>query len=181
MSARLQLIVARARNGVIGNRGAMPWHLPEDLAHFKRTTMGHSIIMGRKTWDAIGRALPGRRNIVLTRTAGWRAPGAEAASSLDEAIGRCAQAAQQAFVIGGAEIYAQALARGVDTLHVTEIDAEFAGDTVFPAPDPARWREGARQHFAAGAGRPFAFDFVRYDAVPGTKPHTIPGDPDAQR
>ena len=169
---RLHLIVARARNGVIGNRGAMPWHLPEDLAHFKRTTLGHCIIMGRKTWDSIGRPLPGRRNIVVTRNAHWRAEGAEAASSLDAALALCGSG--DVFVIGGGELYAEALRRPVAGLHLTEIDADFEGDARFPPLEPGRWQERGRQHFAADARRPFAFDFVHYEAAPARAPDAPP-------
>ena len=166
---RIHLIVARARNGVIGRHGALPWHLPEDLAHFKRTTMGHAVIMGRKTWESIGRPLPGRRNIVVTRNARWQAPGAETATSLQQALQMCTVpshgADRDVFIIGGAQLYAQALQQHVDSIFLTEIDADFEGDAHFAALDPQRWRERSRQHFAPGGGRAFAFDFVRYEAV----------------
>ncbi len=165
---RLHLIVARARNGVIGDRGAMPWHLPEDLAHFKRTTLGHCVIMGRRTWDSIGRPLPGRRNIVVTRNPQWHAPGAEAAPSLEAAVRQCA--APDAFVIGGAELYAQALRGPVARIHVTEIDADFAGDTLFPPLEPGRWRERSRRHLTPAGERGFALDFVEYEAISGPQP-----------
>jgi dihydrofolate reductase len=182
---RLELIVARARNGVIGDRGALPWRLPEDLAHFKRTTLGHPVVMGRRTWDSIGRALPGRRNIVVTRNPAWQAPGAEAAPDLAAALALCdggdAAPPARVFLIGGAQLYAQALAGHVDAIHLTEIDADFAGDARFPALEPGRWRETLRTRIAADAGRPYAFDFVHYEAADphgGARP---PGDPDAQR
>jgi len=188
---RLHLIVARARNGVIGDRGALPWKLPEDLAHFKHTTMGHAVVMGRKTWESIGRALPGRRNIVVTRNAQWRAPGVEVASSLEDARRKCtapqdagagnAPAAEtDVFVIGGAELYAQALRQHVDTIFLTEIDADFQGDARFPALDPARWQERSREHFAPAGDRSFGFDFVHYEAIAQRNPHPYPGGPDAQ-
>ncbi len=161
--ASVNLIVACARNGVIGNRGAMPWHLPEDLAHFKRTTLGHCIVMGRKTWDAIGRPLPGRRNIVVTRNAQWQAQGAEAALSLDAALALCGGA--PAFVIGGAQLYAQALQGPVANVYLTQIDAEFPGDAFFAPLEPGRWIERAREHHGATAQRPFAFDFVHFEAA----------------
>ncbi len=183
----MHIIVARARNGVIGNHGTLPWHLPEDLAHFRRTTMGHSIIMGRRTWDSIGRALPGRHSIVVTRNRHWRADGAQSAASLEEAIALGAnhgaagpERVPEVFVVGGAQLYSQALAAHVDALLVTEIDADFDGDTVFPAIEPARWRQSAREHFAPSANRPFAFDFVRYEAVPSQDPQLFSGDPNAQ-
>ena len=157
---RITLIVARARNGVIGRDGTLPWRLPEDLAHFKRTTMGHTIVMGRKTWDSIGRPLPGRRSIVVSRKAGFTAAGAEVAPSLDAAISLCA-GSEEVFVIGGAELYREALPRA-ERLVVTEIDADFDGDTFWPAPDPALWREAAREHRPPAAGRGFTIDFVTY-------------------
>jgi len=160
ISPRINLIVARARNGVIGRDGALPWRLPEDLAFFKRTTMGHPIVMGRRTWESIGRPLPGRRNIVVSRRADYTAAGAEVAPSLDEALRLCAGSAEL-FVIGGAQLYAEALARA-DRLIVTEIDADFDGDTRWPAPDPAQWREDAREHLPPAGERPFGLDFVIY-------------------
>ncbi len=167
---RVFLIAARARNGVIGNRGALPWHLPEDLARFKRTTLGHCIIMGRKTWDSLGRPLPGRRNIVVTRDERWHAAGAERAAGLGEALAHCPPE-QDMFIIGGEEIFAQALAqRCAGSILLTEIDAEFEGDAYFPALDPSRWRETAREHFPPDGGRGFGFDFVTYEAVAAPPP-----------
>ncbi|HQR57478.1 MAG TPA: dihydrofolate reductase [Burkholderiaceae bacterium] len=157
---RLTLIVARARNGVIGKDNAMPWKIPGEQAYFKRVTMGHPIIMGRKTWESIGRPLPGRRSIVVTRNPGFDAPGAVVVSSLDAALAACA-GATEAFVIGGAELYRLALPRA-DRLLITEIDFDFDGDTTFPAPDPAHWREAARDHHAPTVERPFAVDYVEY-------------------
>jgi dihydrofolate reductase len=157
---RLTLIVARARNGVIGANGGLPWRLPEDLAFFKRTTMGHPIVMGRKTWESIGRPLPGRRSIVVTRDRGFAAAGAEVVHSLDEAIARCGDAGE-IFVIGGAQLYAEALARA-DRLLLTEIHADFEGDTFLPATAPASWSEHGREHHAATDTRAFGFDFVDY-------------------
>jgi dihydrofolate reductase len=157
---RLTLIVARARNGVIGRDGKLPWRLPEDLAFFKQTTMGHPIVMGRRTWESIGRPLPGRRNIIVSRQAGFSAAGAEVVPSLDQAIHLCG-GDEALFVIGGAQLYAEALPRA-ERLIVTEIDADFDGDTHWPAPDPAQWRETARQHLPPTAARGFALDFVTY-------------------
>ena len=157
---RLTLIVARARNGVIGKDNAMPWRIPGEQAYFKRVTMGHPIIMGRKTWESIGRPLPGRRSIVISRNTAFAAPGAEVVPSLDAALARCVGAAE-AFVIGGAELYRLALP-SADRLLITEIDHDFDGDTYFPAPDPAQWREAARDHHAPIDERPFAVDFVEY-------------------
>jgi len=153
---RVTLIVARARNGVIGRDGRLPWRIAGELAHFKRTTMGHPILMGRKTWESIGRPLPGRRNVVVTRNAHYVAAGAEIAPSLAQALALCADS-DEVFVIGGAELYAQALPLAARAI-VTEIDADFDGDRHFPALDPANWREVARE---AGTGPP-AHDFVTY-------------------
>jgi len=157
---RITLIVARARNGVIGRDGKLPWRLPEDLAFFKRTTMGQPIVMGRRTWESIGRPLPGRRNIVVSRRAGFLADGVETAPSLDEALRLCADS-EEVFVIGGAQLYAEALPRA-GRLIVTEIDADFEGDTHWPAPEPAHWREAAREHLPPAGQRHFAMDFVTY-------------------
>lgn len=139
---RLTLIAALGRNRVIGKDGTMPWHLPEDLNHFKALTMGHPMVMGRKTFDSIGRPLPGRRSIVITRDREWRVPGVEVAHSFDEALD-LAGPADRVFVIGGGEVYAVALPFA-DHLELTEVDAEPEGDTWFPEWDPAQWREVAR-------------------------------------
>lgn len=154
---RVGLIWAQARDRVIGKDGVMPWHLPEDLAHFKRTTLSHPVIMGRRTWDSIPprfRPLPGRRNIVVTRQQHWSAAGAERAASLPEALRMC-QGAEQAWVIGGAQIYAQALPLA-DELVVTEIDAAVDGDAFAPAIGP-EWRQAAREQLIAANGQPLAF------------------------
>jgi len=138
----------------------MPWKIPGEQVYFKRVTMGHPIVMGRKTWQSIGRPLPGRRSIVVSRDPSFAAPGAEVVGSLDEALSRT-QDAHEVFVIGGAQLYAAALPRA-DRLLITEIDHDFEGDTTFPAPDPSQWREAARDHHAAEAGRPFGVDYVEY-------------------
>ncbi len=160
-TTRVTLIVARARNGVIGRNGTLPWRLPEDLAHFKRTTMGSPIIMGRKTWESIGRPLPGRRNVVVSRQKGFAAEGTEVVADLDAALALCADAAE-VFVIGGAQLYAAALPRA-QRLVVTEIDADFEGDAHWPPVDASQWRETAREHHAPTAQRAFALDFVTYE------------------
>lgn len=157
---RLTLIVARARNGVIGKDNAMPWKIPGEQIYFKRVTMGHPIIMGRKTWESIGRPLPGRRSIVVTRNTAFAAPGADVVTSLDDALALVA-GVPEAFVIGGAELYRLALSRA-DRLLITEIDHDFDGDTYFPAPDPVHWRESSRDHHAPTAERPFAVDYAEY-------------------
>jgi dihydrofolate reductase len=156
----LGLIFARARNGVIGKAGGLPWHLPEDMAHFKQVTMGRPVIMGRKTWESLParfRPLPGRANIVVTRQPNWQAQGATRAGSLHEAVALCA-GEEQAWVIGGAEIFADALPLA-NTAEVTEIEADFEGD-VFAPPFGAEWREVARrrQHSANGLD----YSFVTY-------------------
>jgi len=157
---RLTLILARARNGVIGASGGLPWRLPEDLAFFKRTTMGHPIVMGRKTWESIGRPLPGRRSIVITRNRTFSPAGAEVAHSLDEAIALCRDS-DEIFVIGGAQLYADALPRA-DRLLLTEIHADFEGDTYLPAPSPEDWNEASREPHAPTGTRAFGFDFVDF-------------------
>ncbi|MES2975862.1 MAG: dihydrofolate reductase [Pseudomonadota bacterium] len=153
----LHLIFAKARNGVIGKDNAMPWHLPEDLAHFKRTTMGCPVIMGRKTWDSIPpkfRPLPGRTNIVVTREAGWHAEGALRAGSVEQAIALCPKDAD-VWVVGGAQIYAQTLPLATSAV-VTEIDADFEGDAHAPAFGP-EWVEVAREAHVSATGLKFSF------------------------
>jgi dihydrofolate reductase len=136
------LVAAMGRNRVIGLDGDMPWHFSEDLAHFKRTTMGGVMIMGRKTFDSIGRPLPGRRSIVITRSAEWSHDGVEVVHSLEDALALAGTAAP-VFVVGGGEIYAQSLAIA-DRLVLTEIDDEPSGDTYFPEWSRAEWTETSR-------------------------------------
>lgn len=157
----LTLIFARARNGVIGRQQALPWHLPEDLAFFKRTTIGKPIIMGRKTHEAIGRALPGRLNLVVSRT-GMRFEGCETFSSLDQALGRCeADGIDEAFLIGGAQLYASGIERA-SRAFLTEIDADFEGDVFLPALDPMRWEAVWREPHVASKPQAFNYAFVEY-------------------
>jgi dihydrofolate reductase len=156
-SPRLHLIFARAANGVIGRDNTLPWHLPEDLAHFKRTTLGCPVIMGRKTWDSLPprfRPLPGRLNVVVTRNPHWQAEGALRAGSLAEAIAHCPPATD-AWVIGGAQLYAQALPLARSAV-VTEIGRDFEGDAFAPAFGPD-WQETAREAHTSAGGLPFAF------------------------
>jgi dihydrofolate reductase len=155
---RLIIVVATDSQRGIGINNALPWRLPEDLAHFKRTTSGHPIVMGRKTFDSIGRPLPNRRNIVITRNPEWRHEGVEAVSSLQAAIELAAT--EQIFVIGGAQIYAEALPY-TDTLIVTEIGKSFACDAFFPEISPEEWREVARE-FHRSEQNGFDFAFVTY-------------------
>ena len=159
----LHLIYARAANGVIGRDNAMPWHLPEDMAHFKQLTQGHPVIMGRKTWDSLPprfRPLPGRTNIVVTRQPGWQADGALRAGNLEEAIALCPADATIAWVIGGAQIYAQALPLA-QRVEVTEIARDFDGDAHAPTLGP-EWVEAERSHHVSSQGLPFSFvSYVR--------------------
>ncbi len=154
---RLTLIAAVAQNGVIGNNNAMPWRLPADLKRFKTLTLGHPLIMGRKTWASLGRPLPGRSNIVITRDREFQDLGCIVATSLAAALDACA-GVEQAFVIGGAEIYALAMPMAAH-LEITEIRCDFAGDTYFPEIDPQAWREATRERHA---GADFEYDFVTY-------------------
>ncbi|WP_114973909.1 dihydrofolate reductase [Rhodoferax ferrireducens] len=162
---KLHLIFARAANGVIGNNNTLPWRLPEDMAHFKRTTLGCPIIMGRKTWDSLPpkfRPLPGRLNVVVTRQPDWQAEGALCAHSLPEAMALC-PLESDAWVIGGAEIYAQALLLA-STAVVTEIAADFEGDAYAPEFGPA-WTETAREQHVSATG--LNFSFVTYQKNTG--------------
>ena len=154
---RINLIYARAANGVIGKDNAMPWHLPEDLAHFRQLTQGWPVIMGRKTWDSLPprfRPLPGRRNVVLTRQAGWSAPGAERAGELQEAIALCGSV-DEVWIMGGAQIYAQAEPLA-DRIEVTEIAQDFEGDAHAPPLGPG-WRETARHAGVSALGLAYSF------------------------
>jgi dihydrofolate reductase len=151
----VSLIAAVARDGGIGRSGKLLVHLPDDLPRFKRITMGAPIVMGRKTWDSIGRALPGRTNIVVTRDRSFRAPGGEVALSLDEALALAA-GAPRVYVIGGAQIYALALPLA-DELLLTEIDAEFPADTFFPAWQRNRFTQTAREPHESADGVRYAF------------------------
>jgi dihydrofolate reductase len=140
---RVSLIAAVARNGVIGSGQEMPWHIPEDFAFFKRTTMGHPLVMGRRTFDSIGRVLPGRRTIVITRQPDWSHAEVETAHSLVEALS-FAGPADEVFVAGGGEVYAEAMPYA-HRLLVTEVFDDPEGDVHFPPVDPAAWRETARE------------------------------------
>lgn len=156
----LTAIVARASNGVIGKDGALPWHIPADLKRFKALTMGKPMIMGRKTFEGLGKPLPGRRHIVLTRDPDWAAEGAEVAPSAAKAL---AMAGPHAWVIGGAEVFALLMPR-CDRVELTEVHGDFAGDTVMPPLAP-EWREVARQEHPAEGGSP-AFAFVTLARFP---------------
>lgn len=162
---RINMIFARSANGVIGNHGAIPWHLPEDMAHFKKLTNGWPVIMGRKTWDSLPakfRPLPGRANVVVTRQPGWKEPGAEPAFSLADALRLCGQA-EEVWVIGGAQIYAQAEPLA-ERLEVTDIAQNFAGDALAPVLGAA-WKESAREEHVSTSG--LKFSFITYHKATG--------------
>jgi dihydrofolate reductase len=150
-------IVAMADNGVIGRGNGLPWHLPDDLKRFKALTMGHALLMGRRTYDSIGRALPGRRNLVLTRNRDWRAPGCEPVGSIEEARARAENSAL--FVIGGAEVFSLSWC-AVGRLELTEVHAEVEGDTFLEGFDRRAWREVFRERHAADERHAAPFSFV---------------------
>jgi len=152
-----------SRNRVIGAKGAIPWHLPEELKRFKQLTMGHHIIMGRKTWESIGRPLPGRTSVIVTRQAGYSASGAIVTHSLDEAISKCGND-DEVFVIGGAELYALALARA-GRLYLTLVDADVEGDTYMPQIETGKWREIASGSFPANNRHAFPYQCVTYERI----------------
>ena len=157
----IALICAMAGNGVIGNKNMLPWRLPEDLRHFRRTTMGHGIVMGRKTWESIGRPLPGRTNIVVTRQPDYQAEGASVRNSLEAALKlaeniAAIDGAEQTFVIGGAELYRQALPLA-RLFHLTRIHAEVPGDTILRGFEESEWEELSREDFFRDEENPFDY------------------------
>jgi dihydrofolate reductase len=162
VKSNISLIVARARDGAIGRKGALPWRITEDLKYFKRLTVGKPVVMGRKTWDSIGRPLPGRHNIVVTRNKAWQATGATVVANLAEAIAATGLdtdvRAPEIMIIGGGEIYAQALLFA-DRVYLTHVDIDVPdADAHFPALDAGQWREVAREaHAAQGETPGFAF------------------------
>ena len=155
----LAFVVAASENRVIGRDNQLIWHLPADLKHFKQLTQGHPIIMGRRTYESIGRPLPNRTNIVVTRQMDWQADGCETAHSVPEALERAAQLDEEVFVIGGAEIYQQALP-AADTIYLTEVHHEFEGDVLFPELNHAVWREESRQRHEPDDKHAYPFSFV---------------------
>jgi dihydrofolate reductase len=162
---QLNIVVATDARGGIGIANTIPWRLPEDMAHFKRVTTGHPIIMGRKTFDSIGKPLPGRRNIVITRNLEWQHEGVEAVTSLEQALALVGD--EPASIIGGAQIYAQALPFA-DRITLTEIAATFECDAFFPRPDPAVWQETERlAYHSERAGLDYAFVTLRRIESPG--------------
>jgi dihydrofolate reductase len=162
---RICLIAALAANRVIGKNNALPWHLPADLKRFKALTMGPPLVMGRKTYESIGRPLPGRRNLVITRNRDYSAPGCEVVHSLDAAIAAC-RGAQEIFIIGGAELFRESLPRA-HCLEFTEIRAEIEGDVTFPEFSISEWHETGREIHTDEAGIPFRYDFARYERANG--------------
>jgi dihydrofolate reductase len=163
--ATINVIAAMAQNRVIGINNTLPWRLPADLQHFKALTMGHHIIMGRKTFESIGKPLPGRTTVIVTRDASYRVDGCITATSLDTAIAACA-ADPEIFFVGGADLYAQILPRA-DRLYLTEIQVEYDGDARFPEFDRGIWREIERQQNVSPDG--LSYHFVTYQRhLPGS-------------
>jgi len=157
---RLSILVAMASNRTIGVNNTLPWRCPEDLKHFKALTIGHHMIMGRKTFDSIGKPLPGRTTVVVTRNQDLKIEGCVIAHSLDEAIAACA-GEKNIFIVGGAELYAQAMPLA-DTLHITEIQKDVEGDAHFPAFDKTEWLEVSRETHQQETPEPLEYHFVEY-------------------
>ncbi len=170
---KLSFIVAMSENGVIGVNNQLPWHLPEDLKYFKRITMGHPIIMGRKTYESIGRPLPGRNNIVVTRQPHWQAAGVQAASSIEDALQAgeaCVDGGDGAeiFVIGGEELFRQ-MWHQVDRLYLTQVHANIPGDAFFPTFDRNAWREVERTDHGSDQNNPYDYSFLVLDRCSGSQ------------
>ena len=161
LRARVSIVAALARNRAIGRKNSMPWRLPEDLRRFKRLTLGHTVIMGRKTFESIGSALPGRSNVVITRTRDWAPSGCVVVHTLEAALTAGGES-REAFVIGGAQIYALAMPYA-QHLYMTEIERDFEGDAFFPEFDRSRWREVSREHRLSGGADSFDYAFVEYE------------------
>lgn len=165
MKPEITLVVAVAENGVIGAEGGMPWHLPADLRHFKQLTYGKPVLMGRCTWESIGKPLPGRRNLVLTTDPEWQAAGAERVSSLDEALAQAeSDGAAELMVIGGAAVYRLALPRAT-RIYLTRIHASPAGDTHFPDFDESAWEQVACRERPADDANPVDLTFFTLERV----------------
>jgi len=158
---RISLIVAAASNGVIGANGELPWHLPDDFRWFKAQTLGKPVVMGRRTWESLGRALPGRTNIVVTRDIAYAADGAVVVHSVEQAIAAAGEA-EELMVIGGGELYRAFLPRA-SRVYLTVVDAEVHGDTTFPALDDSEWRQVSAESHPADARHAYAFEFRVYD------------------
>jgi len=165
----ISLVVAMARNRVIGQGGRMPWHLPADLRNFRKLTMGKPIVMGRKTFESIGKALPGRRNIVVTRQRNYQARDCHVVNSLERALTEN-RACREVMIIGGAEIYSLALPRA-DRIYLTLIDCELEGDATFPELDQTQWQQKERIDHPADHENAYAFSFMVLDRVDDSLPH----------
>jgi dihydrofolate reductase len=163
VTVTVSLIVAVSSNGVIGRDGGLPWYLPADLKHFKRTTMGHHLIVGRRTWEEVGKPLPGRSMVVVTRSPRFAPEGAQVARSLEQAL-ELASVDDEVFIGGGAQIYRVALERDlVDRIYLTRIHAEVEGDTFLPEIDLGRWKLVSEEHHEADEKNEFPFSFMVYE------------------
>jgi dihydrofolate reductase len=154
----ISLIVAAARNRAIGQGGRLPWHLPDDLRHFRAKTLGKTVLMGRRTYESLGKPLPGRKNVVVTRDATLQAPGCTVVFTLENALA-CARAAEEIMVIGGASLYADLLPHA-ERIYLTSVHADIEGDAFFPELDPHEWVEASREHHAADERHAYAFTFI---------------------
>jgi dihydrofolate reductase len=164
-ASHISIIVAMARNRVIGAGNRIPWHLPAELKLFKTITMGHHIVMGRNTWESIGRLLPGRPSVIVTRQPAYRVEGAVMASSLETALDAC-KADQEIFIIGGAQLYAAALPRAT-RIYLTVVEADVAGDAFMPEFDTGTWHQCSAQAFAADGKNPYDYVQTVYERLPG--------------
>lgn len=160
---RVSIIVAMSRGGVIGRDNRLPWHLPADLKRFKALTMGHTIVMGRKTWDSINRLLPGRRTVVVTRNPALRIEGATVVASLPAALATGGDD-DEIFIIGGEEIFRQGMAHA-DRIYLTIVEGQFEGDTHMPAIDPAHWRRVSSESHPATDANPLAWRFEVHERI----------------
>ena len=161
----ISILVAMAKNRVIGRNNALPWRLPPDLKRFKELTMGHHIVMGRKTYESIGRPLPGRTSVIITRQPDYQVPGTIVVASIDQALKVCSagkEVDQEIFVIGGAQIYRQSLGL-CQRIYITEIQQEFDGDTLFPELNQQEWREISREKYRLNDGDGLEYHFVVLD------------------
>ena len=161
----ISLVVAASINNVIGRDGGLPWHLPDDLRHFKRLTTGKPIVMGRRTFESIGRPLPDRRNIVMTRDPDYTAPGCDVATSVSDVLDLVG-GADEVMIIGGGQVYRDFLARA-DRIYLTRVQAQLEGDTYFPEIDEAAWELVSSERHAAGEEHGYAFDLMVFERRPG--------------
>ena len=160
----INVIVAKASNNVIGAKNELIWHLPNDLKHFKNLTSGHPIIMGRKTFESLGRPLPNRTNIVITRDKNWQGENVAKEFSLEKAIESAKKINEDIYIIGGGNIYKQAM-EFADVLYITEVHHEFEGDTYFPEIDEEIWEEVDRENFMKDEKHPYAYSYVTYKRI----------------